>query len=337
MKTKTIFSLIGCCLAVVVVLVMLRQRQPDTGNTQKPVAQTASATPPTAKTGSLPAPIQLRSTSAADDKQDELSSSVQAIVDEAEEYASRLSATSLTNGLNKLDREALYSFLVQRSPLDGEQRGHVLKNRLLNTLTDMDPPPAGLSEVLVRMYRDHGEDVVIRDYALQHMASNYEQLDRAGGVEAQDRQNGQQQIQSALWEAARETDSSLAGTALLGLSHLAAEGFKDIQPAQVADAAFKLAGDMSAGEMSRITALQVCANLGNQKILPVALQTAREGETVHLKISAIGALGILAAGNTEAKGFLEQLQRSEEPRLRQPAQLALKRILAAEQVAKRKS
>src|SRR5205085_2658349 len=109
-------------------------------------------------------------------------------------------------------------------------------------------------------------------------------------------------IQRIFWEALRESDNSIAGTALLGLFHLSREMPSDFDEKSIARAALQLAGGDGVGELSRITAFQICARLNLPGALPAIWQAARSGETVPLQISAISALGAL--GDGQAKPFL---------------------------------
>ena len=159
---------------------------------------------------------------------------------------------------------------------------------------------------------------------MQHLVTHYENLELANSAAVSASQLAEEEtIRRVLHEALKEVDSSIAGTALLGLSQLAQDhpGF-DRQ--QIAAAALKLAGEGAAGELTRITALQVCGRLGLKEALPVVSQVAKEGETMALRISAVAALGVL--GGIEVKPFLQGLLSGAEERLKPPAHQALKRI-----------
>ena len=252
-----------------------------------------------------------------------LSSAVRLIVDEQADYSARLAAarTAITN-LTTEDRQALYTFLLQQSPLDKNQQGHVLKNQLLDALCVMNPPPDGLGDVLAQIYQDHSQNVVLRDYAVQHMIAFYEQMEKASDSQLT-KQNDLSKIQGILWEALNETDNSIAGTALLGLTQLSSEQ-SDFDRGRIAGAALQLAGDNGAGELTRITAFQVCARLNIQNALPVIKAAAQNGQTVTVRISAIGALGTL--GDAQAVPLLNSLLNGTEDRLKLPAQHALNQI-----------
>jgi hypothetical protein len=244
---------------------------------------------------------------------------VQKIVDDHVAYEDRLQAIrSLSSQLTDLDWEALRPFLLKPDGLDREQLGQVLKNNLLDALCAINPPPAGLGDVLAQIYRNRQQDDVVRDYAVQHMTAYYEQT-----TTQPDNAKAQQNIEKALWEAVAETDDSIGGTALLALKRLSQE-YPGFDQQKIASTALQMAGDESAGELSHITSLQVCAQLGVADALPLALQAAQTGETISVKLSAIGVLGSL--GGNEQVPFLNSILTGAEDRLKPVAQYALLHI-----------
>lgn len=239
-------------------------------------------------------------------------------------YPERLAAVrTATTNLAAADWDALYSFLLTKSPADDEQNGQVLKNTLMDVLCALNPPPAQLADLLVQVYHDRTQNEAVRDYAVQHLATFYEQINAGSEDLRRARSYELSEAENALWEALAETDDSIAGTALLGLLRLG-QGQPDFDAKAVSRAALKLAQDNSAGELSRITALQVCAKLHVSDALPLALNAAQPTETEPLRISALGALGVL--GGSEQVAFLETLIQGADDRLKLPAQHALNQI-----------
>ena len=57
-----------------------------------------------------------------------------------------------------------------------------------NALCELNPPPAQLGDVLAQIYRDRSQDIVLRDYALQHLAAFYEQLEKVAERDPQTKQ-----------------------------------------------------------------------------------------------------------------------------------------------------
>jgi HEAT repeat protein len=184
---------------------------------------------------------------------------------------------------------------------------------MMDKLTAQAALPADVAQVLVAIYQDPAQDVVMRDYAVQHLNPAYVQA----GLEQRTI------LQQALWSAVTETDSSIAGTALLALQNLA-QDHKEIDPDTLGEAALNLAGDGRCGELSRITAVQVCGRMGLNQAAPLLLQLAQTAESVPLQIASIAALGDV--GDEAARNNLRQLASQADPRLRPALETALKKM-----------
>ncbi len=244
---------------------------------------------------------------------------VQKIVDRNGRYEERLQAIHLLSAhLSGADWAALQPFLLQPDQLDRGQLEQVIKNRLLDILCAQSPPPAGLGEILAQIYHDPRQNEVIRDYAVQHLAAYYEQI-----LEQPNDAPARQAVQDVLWEAVNEAGGSVGGTALLALKRIS-QLTDAVDPVRVAKTALQLANAGSANELSHITAYQVCAQLGATEALPVVLQAAQNGETMAVRLSAIGALGLL--GGPDQMAFLNAVLAGPEERLKPAAQHALNQI-----------
>jgi HEAT repeat protein len=228
----------------------------------------------------------------------------------------------LTPELTEPDAQTLTQFLLQRQPDDDKQSGQVLKNRLLNALggsIETEASGEWMGELLAAIHQDHSQHPVLRDYALQHLAALFETL------ETREISHGMRiEIQHLLWTALRETDSSIAGTALLALARLSEGRAEEFNRTQINRTALRLASDSSAGELARISAFQVCGRLHVNEAMPVLLEVAQMGETVALRVAAISALG--SVGDSSAISALQTVATSPVQRLAAPAQVALNRI-----------
>jgi HEAT repeat protein len=224
-----------------------------------------------------------------------------------------------TKALSKPELEALYGFLLENHPEDDTQRGHALKSDLMDALCAQPILPPDLSQVLAELYHDPDQNVVIRDYAIQHLALFHERLDAlawpASEMEAQ-----RHPIQTVLWEALTETDSSIAGTALLALARSIKTDDADAQ-ARLTIAALRLANDPAVSPLVRISAIQICAQAKVQAALPLLAQTAERDPNLALRISAIGALGTL--GDRNAIELLNRIAQEQNPRLKPAVTKAL--------------
>ncbi len=246
------------------------------------------------------------------------------------DYSDRLrTALALTPHLDEQHLDALVAYLRQHGPTEdlAGMRERFLKNRVMDVLIEQTDKSAEATEALVALYHDREQDPAVRDYAIQHLGAFYTDAPR----------EQRRQIAAVLWEATSETDSSMAGTALLALNRIVAGGeaspaVPEVGAERVAQVARDLAGNDHCAEASRITALQVCALLALIDAAPVALRVAQSTDSIPLKLSAIAALGQL--GDAQALLWLEELaQDIDNPRLRPAAETALSRIrnrLAAE-------
>jgi hypothetical protein len=214
--------------------------------------------------------------------------------------------------------EVLYRLLFMPLPADARERKRELALRndvlnLLRKLSEQEPPPE-FSEVLIALAQDRQQDVGMRHYALQHL--RYWHQERAVAEE-------QARIEETFWSAAGETGYGIAGTGLLSL-HLLGQSLTDSDRAALATTALDLAGDETADELTRITALQVCGRIGIKEAVPVAKQIA-EGETaIPLKAAAIATLGDIGEG--KAIGILQRMEGQSDRRLQTAAQSAIQRL-----------
>jgi len=246
---------------------------------------------------------------------------IQVILDHSRENRLRAEAIErLPRQMSSLSWQALKRFLVTRDASDAEQVTQVLKNQLMDALCAMRPPPSDLGDTLIAIYRNPEENVVIRDYAIQHLAALDQQLVENDNPWARLERSS---AQAVLWEALGETQNSIAGTALLGLTRLI-EDDPQIDRARLEKAVLKLTGDITVGELSRITAYQVCGQLNLKEALPTIESAAQQSPTIPTQISAIGALGVL--GTPQDASLLENLRNDD--RLKLPVEHALQMIAA---------
>jgi len=229
----------------------------------------------------------------------------------------------------------LYTFLSVKHDEDDHQLGHALKSDVMDALCAQATLPIDLTKLLIQVYHDPTQNAVIRDYALQHLATLHQTLGAPpsrrpprGTLEqslpwpAAEIESQRARITTVLDEALAETDSSIAGTALLSLHHLA--GPAADPGAYISDAALKLVQDPNASPLARITALQICGERQIKDALPLLTQTASASPDLSTRISAIGALGQLG-GRAEIP-LLEKIAAENNPRLKPALVLALHRV-----------
>ncbi len=221
---------------------------------------------------------------------------------------------AIKEDLNSEELRAFYGYLLAPAHnRDDREQENWLRNEMLDKLVTQQKPPAGLADMLVAIYQDKDQDAVMRDYAIQHINPAYAQ---AGSEE-------KTSLRQALWQAAGETDSSIAGTALLALNDLA-QNNAEFEKNQITEVALKLVGNEQCGELARITAVQICGRTGATQAVPLVLELAQSAGSVPLRISAVAALGDLGDRNVET--VLQQIAADGGERLKPAAESALKRL-----------
>jgi hypothetical protein len=195
-----------------------------------------------------------------------------------------------------------------------------LRNEMLDVMVEQPVLPHGFSDMLVKIYNDKQQDVVMRDYAVQHMVPAYERVNSSD----------QAKLQSTIWQATTETDGSIAGTGLLALLDLS-ESFTSPDRRQIAETATRMAWDNTCGELARISAVQVCGRMKAEQAFPVVERLALEAESVPLRIAATASLGEYAKESDQpeaapASQLLARLANSSDERQSFAAQSALRRL-----------
>jgi hypothetical protein len=216
--------------------------------------------------------------------------------------------------LSESELEPLYQLIGQHNPPKGmhPQDFYAIKDAVMALLKEQKRTPLKLTSTLVALYRDHAQDEVTRNYAVQHLSTWYEQ---AGEKE---------DIGQLLWESLAEKQTSIAGTSLLALERLQRED-ASIDSNRLESETLQMLLDSNTTESSRIAAIQLCGKLNlDQEALPTLLEIAKTGKTISLRTAAIGSLGLLA--NDASVPYLQEMSRSSDERLRVAAQEALKRI-----------
>lgn len=235
----------------------------------------------------------------------------------AEQQARRAELAEVVGRPAPLTREQVetaFAVLQEIAPTDAEQGGHVAKNAVMNALNRQAGQATNALRLYAVIYRDPAQDVVIRDYALQHVYELYAQLE-AGPL--------RQEAVELLHAAAAQSDSSIAGTAILALARLAATD-PTVPQSAVSAAAFALAENRAANASARISALQVIGQFDAPQAVPLLVQTVKDESSIPLQLSAIGALG--QVGGKNEVSLLRTIAEGENARLKPAAAGALRKI-----------
>ena len=238
-------------------------------------------------------------------------------VDESKDFSARIKAIhALSRNLSDDEIRALYNFLNLKQHESDLPAGQLnaLKNDIVNTLELQNSKPRDLVQHLMAMYVDQGHDDVWRDYCIQHLSSFYSDISK---------ESEKREVRDLFWKATDETDKTIAGTALLALTYNSDQ--PDFDKDKISGRALAMFEDKKCRRMVKTTALQICARLGDKRVLPIAREIATSSARVPLRMSAIAAVGTL--GDESDRVMLEKYATSGDVRLSKSAQSALKRLI----------
>ena len=234
-------------------------------------------------------------------------------------YPARLAAVkALSKSLPKEDIAVLYGFLERKSSEDKARPGELnaIKNDVVNELKMQKVMPQDLAGRLMTMYGNKSHDEVWRDYCVQHLGDIYTEISNEGDRE---------KAFHVLWSAVDERQGSIPGTGLIALFNLC--GQKGFEKDQISAKALEMVRASDYGEPAKITALQICAKLGEKAVLPDARKLAAGGP-IPIRMSAMACLGML--GNKADLTLLKVSESSTDVRLRTAAQAAILKLRAQE-------
>jgi hypothetical protein len=225
------------------------------------------------------------------------SDNINKILNDKLKFRDRLNAVhSLSRSISERDRAALYYYLLHGK---NNKHAYVLKNDILNALRDQKIPPAELTDVMLDIFYDKNQDIVVRSYVLQHMRPWY--LD--------ERQKDKAIVQ-AFYDGLEETDTEIAGVALLALRYLSDKA-PEFDKQVIAGKAVEIAENENTYILTRISAVGVCGKMGNSETLPTIRKLSSEGNPVTLRVAAISSLGEI--GDSSDLDTLEKLAKGKRP------------------------
>jgi hypothetical protein len=152
--------------------------------------------------------------------------------------------------------------------------------------------PADYGTEMIGLYRNRANDELLRNFAVQHLDLYASAKAVRGGYDGAS--DEALKIRSALDAASRETDSSIGGTALLGLERLSRLDAQ-VDRAAIATRAAACAANASSELQTRIAAVQVCGEM-RIKTSAATLRALADDPAANtvLRLSARHSLSLLA-------------------------------------------
>lgn len=186
----------------------------------------------------------------------------------------------MRDNLSSGETEALASFLELGQLPQGMPVGRYrwLVDEMMTTLRNSGDVYVDVTELLTSVYKNKNQDVVVRDYALQHLG-HYREKSHDSTV-----------IEKTLLNATRAKEGSLAGTALLALARTSDE--KSYAPTlELEKRALSIASNVEMSLSSRVTALQIAAKNGLAGVDKLVVEIAQnEHQPDMLRIAALGII-----------------------------------------------
>ena len=204
-------------------------------------------------------------------------------------FRDRLQAVqSLYKGLSETDAELLYQGIIAPTQPQGlpHDQWAALYNDAFNAFGMLQNPLKNYPERLLKLIAQDSRPTVLRDYALQHLLSHMESK-----LGAEDRKKLIQKLQPLVNSAPATT---LPGTYLLGIWQLADKpGYPTAEA--ISKSALDIAAATDAFIPNRISAIQICGQLGYKPALELSKTIAKDATLpVALRSASLATIGELA-------------------------------------------
>jgi hypothetical protein len=232
----------------------------------------------------------------------------------ADRYEARndaLRSIARRRDLPEKDVAALLAYLRSKDNAMRVERVAALKNDVMNLLRNQAPPPKGLTETLIAMFRSGKHPPAVLDYCIQHLGAMQNEITDDAL---------RRRIRETFIFAARQTRQPYAGTALYSLAEN--KHASQLQENELKRLTISLCKQGS-HPVARISAIQLAGERGYKEILPILRETLSSSRRdAVLDIVSIGSLGLL--GEESDLELLSQF--SSDTRRSVAAEAAMKRI-----------
>ena len=199
------------------------------------------------------------------------------------------------NAMQAICRTTLKSRIVGNEPANVSQLASD-KNQVMDELLNQPQIPSDYGETMMKLYRDRKQDVLTRDFAVQHIGLYAQALNRRGEYDAASAES--QKFRLALFDAAGETRTIVAAAAFRALSDMSAFDSR-IDAGRLDSLLARCAADPSAAPAARAMAVQLC---GERRIASsrMALEeiAADESAPEILRRSARHSISLLDKGGS---------------------------------------
>lgn len=165
------------------------------------------------------------------------------------------------------------------------------KNQVMDKLLNQPQTPSDYGDVMIGLYRDKSQDVLTRDFAVQHIGLYAQALARRGEYDADAAES--RKLRAALFDAAGETRTIIAAAAFRALADMAVFDPR-VDTNRLDSLLAACTADASSDPASRSVAVQLCGERRVRSSRP-ALE-AIGGDSASpavLRISAIRALALI--------------------------------------------
>ena len=228
-----------------------------------------------------------------------------------EERNNALRSIARRRDLPKEDITALMAYLQSTQDRLRPERVAALKNDVMNLLRNQEPPPKGMVETLIAMFRSGKHPPAVLDYCIQHL----------GAMQCEITDDSlRHRIREIFVFAAHQTRQPYAGTALYSLAEN--KHASQSQKSELKRLTISLC-KQGTHPVARISAIQLAGERGYKEILPILRETLSSSRRdAVLDIVSIGSLGLLGE-----ESDLELLSKfSSDTRRSVAVKAAIKRI-----------
>ena len=166
------------------------------------------------------------------------------------------------------------------------------KNQVMDELLNQPQTPSDYCDVMLGLYRDKSQDVLTRDFAVQHIGLYAQALARRGEYDADAAES--RKLRAALFDAAGETRTIIAAAAFRALADMAAFDPR-VDTNRLDSLLAACTADASSDPASRLMAVQLCGERRVKSSRP-ALESIRSDPTAPeiLRRSANYSLALIA-------------------------------------------